>query len=187
MVWKEALGRRSKLSPSCSGCSSLSSNEFAEPFMAPLPARPVPSLSSVRCRPASSRKFLTFPSGNPLRGWRRVRRARRGRGAGLGLPLRGGSPGGGSPALPALGRAGQGRAGGAFLPCRGIQALAALGQQLLEGSRFSVGEPGDHAEVLHVCGLSSGLNTSKRLFSLSMGCCNCVYHRAAVPARHMRH
>lgn len=120
MVWKEALGRRSKLSPSCSGCSSLSNNEFAEPFMAPLPARPVPSLSSVRCRPASSRKFLTFPSGKPLRGWRRYGGARRGRGAGLRLRLRllprGGSRGGGSAALPALGSVGQGRAGGLRFP-----------------------------------------------------------------------
>lgn len=171
MVWKEALGRRSKLSPSCSGCSSLSSNEFAEPFMAPLPARPVPSLSSVRCRPASSRKFLTFPSGNLLRGWRRVRRGEAGARSRAGAAAPGRVPGGvGARRCPPS--AGLGRAGGAFLPCRGIQAPVALGQEVLEGSRFSVGGAGDHTGVLHVCGLSSGLNTFKRLFSLSMGCCN---------------
>lgn len=117
MVWKEALGRRSKLSPNCSGCSSLSSNEFAEPFMAPLLARPVPSLSSVRCRPASSRKFLAFSSGNPLRAGGGYGGARRGPGAGLGLLPRGGSPErweSGAP-RPRQGRTGQGRRGFPFL------------------------------------------------------------------------
>lgn len=146
MVWKEALGRRSKLSPSCSGCSSLSSNEFAEPFMAPLPARPVPSLSSVRCRPASSRKFLTFPSGN-LSGLAAGTAGRGGGpGPGWGCCPGEGPRGGGSPALPALGRAGQGRAGGAFLSFlsprrRSVRAPATLGQELLEGSRFRLRGP----------------------------------------------
>lgn len=43
IVWKEALGRRSKLSPSSSGCSSLSSGVLAEPFMSPVPSPPLPS------------------------------------------------------------------------------------------------------------------------------------------------
>lgn len=160
MVWKEALGRRSKLSPSCSGCSSLSSNEFAEPFMAPLPARPVPSLSSVRCRPASSRKFLTFPSGKPLRGWRRVRRGEAGARGRAGAAAPGRVPGevGAQRSPPSVGqsRAGQRRRCFPLLPCRGIQAPATLGQEVLEGSRFRVGGPGDHTAVLHVCGLNSG-------------------------------
>lgn len=116
MVWKKALGRRSKLSPSCSGCSSLSSSEFAEPFMAlvPSPSCPAgPFLFSVRCRPVPFRE--PSAAGKLLRGRRRrIQRGearlgreeplppRRGRRSCRGVPERRG----GSLALHALGRIG---------------------------------------------------------------------------------
>lgn len=58
MVWKEARGRFSKLSPSRRQCSSRSSSGFAVPFMAPhgprartgaLPARPPYELPAPAC------------------------------------------------------------------------------------------------------------------------------------------
>lgn len=126
MVWKEALGRRSKLSPSCSGCSSLSSSEFAEPFMSPVPSRPLPSrsLPLLRALPPGalpgaecSRETAPGPAAAAAAAAgtaRRGRRAeqgllsrRRGRGSLEGRL----SQGRWHPALPALGRAEPGRAG----------------------------------------------------------------------------
>lgn len=49
MVWKEARGRFSKLSPSSRQCSSRSSSGFAVPFMAP--HRPRARTGALRARP----------------------------------------------------------------------------------------------------------------------------------------
>lgn len=112
MVWKKALGRRSKLSPSCSGWSSLSSG-FAEPFMAPhppVPSRPVPSFPPPAVCAAAPR-----PSG------RRVQPGKRsGAGGGGGCGARGAGPSGAAgPGEGERGERGRGRVRPALRPREG--------------------------------------------------------------------
>lgn len=108
MVWKEARGRFSKLSPSRRQCSSRSSNGFAVPFMAP--HEPSARTGALLARPRSE---LPAPAsgGTKLPGQRSGAHgepSRRPPGAGSrSSPLRrggGGLRGSRAAALPASGR-----------------------------------------------------------------------------------
>lgn len=130
MVWKEARGRFSKLSPSRKQCSSRSSSGFAVPFMAPheprawtctLLARPRPELPAPASGGTTLPGALGEPNRRPPGAGSRSSPPRRGRGglrgsraarlpaSGRDLWVRGGSGGGGTMAKVSAGRGPRGR------------------------------------------------------------------------------